>query len=239
MPKRLLFIHHSTGGNLIQKGKLRDLLYSKTDKVEFWDHGYNLFKNFSGTSSKSKFTKLMFRTGLSDKNGRMTGEDFQIQLSNNTPADFENIFCANYTKNETLKKIFEFDIIAFKNCFPATKIDSDEKLEKYKDNYNNMSEAFKTYPNKIFIAFTPPPLRKEMTKHEYSKRAKTFAKWLSTEWKKPKNVFVFDFFKLLSDKDGFLKKRYCSLIPLDSHPNTKANLDIAPEFVNLIIKLSK
>lgn len=236
MTKRLLFIHHSTGGNLIHKGNLRKTLYSKTINIEFWDHGYNLYAWLPLSILKLAANKLTFHTGLSDKNGNMTGKDFQIQLSNNNPADFEKIFCADPKTNATLASILEFDIIMFKNCFPATKITSDEQLARYKENYINMANSFSKLNNKTFIAFTPPPLRKELTRPEYARRAIKFSRWMTTEWVKPTSVLVFDFFSELSNEQGFLKQEYCTPIFIDSHPNNKANIEIAPNLVNFLIK---
>jgi len=233
--KRLLFIHHSTGGNLIHQGQLREILYAKTNELQFWDHGYNLNKYLLISILNIIGNKLTFHTGLSDANGKLTGKDFNIQLSNNNPGDFAKIFGENPKKDITLSKILEFDIIAFKNCFPATKIDTDEKLESYKNYYLGMGVYFSQYPEKVFIAFTPPPLRKEVSKPEYAKRAQVFAKWLTTEWEKPSNTYVFDFFSLLADDCGFLKQDYCSFLPIDSHPNKKANEEIAPVFVDFLI----
>ncbi len=237
MPKRLLFIHHSTGANLIHKGNLRKLLYAKTDRIEFWDHSYNVSENIPSSILKIVANKFTYKTGLSDKDGNILSKDFSIKLSNNDPGDFENIFCSAPT-NSTLQQILQFDIIAFKNCYPTTKMESDEKLERFKQNYNNMSNCFKQYPDKLFIAFTPPPLRQELTKPEYAKRATEFASWINNKWMKPSNVRVFDFFSLLADSNGYLKKEYCPILKIDSHPNKQANEKIASIFTNFLVQLN-
>lgn len=235
MSERLLFIHHSTGGNLIHQGNLREKLYTKTHDVEFWDHGYNLYPSLPKAILSIIANKLTFHTGLSNEQGKMLYKDFQIKLSNNDPADFENIFCK---ASKTLDKILEFDIIAFKNCFPTTKIETEEKLQRYKQHYINMGQVFANYPEKIFIPFTPLPLRKEVTQQEYAQRAKDFAYWMVNEWVKPDNVKVFDFFSELADTHGYLKKDYCPLLPIDSHPNKLANINCASAFVDFLLKLA-
>lgn len=47
--KRILFIHHSTGGNLIKEGNLRDEIEKLDPAVQLWDHNYNLFSDIHHT----------------------------------------------------------------------------------------------------------------------------------------------------------------------------------------------
>ncbi len=233
MKKRLLFIHHSTGGNLIHQGNLREKLYQQTTQIELWDHGYNLYKDIPRLLLNIIANKLTFHTGLSNDKGMMLFKDFNIKLGNNDPKDFEKLFC---TPSTTLDQILGFDIIAFKNCFPTTKIESDEKLRRYKNHYEQMAIAFEKLNDKIFIPFTPPPLRKEVTTTECAHRAKEFASWLATTWKRSSSVHVFDLFDTLADERGFLKSEYCPMIPIDSHPNKHANQLVADTLVSFLVK---
>src|SRR3989339_1226319 len=102
---RVLFIHHSTGGLLIFFGRLRKLLKEKNPDIEFWDHGYNLY---SPKELSYLFGPIMFRTGLSDGNGRMTGKDFNISISNNSPKEYAEIFSRD-PDDFTLKNILSFE----------------------------------------------------------------------------------------------------------------------------------
>ena len=226
---KVLFIHHSTGGLLIRFGRLRKLLKQQVPDVEFWDHGYNLYN--SRILSKI-LGPITFKTGLSDGQGRMTGKDFDIVISNNSPKEYADIFTG--TKDDpTLSNILKFDVIIFKNCFPTTKIETQEKLETFKKYYSTIIQALRKYPNK-FVVFSPPPLRSETTKPEWAKRARELANWLSRQT--AKNISIFNFFDLLSDKNGInvnmLKREYCSPIPIDSHPNIRANKEIGKSFVD-------
>ncbi|MCA9328136.1 hypothetical protein KC959_00030, partial [Candidatus Saccharibacteria bacterium] len=83
------------------------------------------------------------------------------------------------------------------------------------------------------IILTSPPLRPTSTSKENAARAKELASWLRRE-NFGNYVSVFDFFSLLSDDDGCLKKDYRRLIWLDNHPNKRAAKDIAPRFVEAI-----
>lgn len=229
LAQNILFIHHSTGGYLLQQGKVRELLLQKNKHLQLWDHGYNLDKDISRFPFLAQLT---FKTGLSNPLGKMTGHDFNLNIYNNSPISYLKIFkrqCAD----KTLISILKFDIIIFKNCYPTTKITSDKQLIKYQDYYKKIFANIIKHPKKLFIVFTPPPLRSEMSKPEYASRARELSKWMVDH--QSKNIKVFDFFDLLSDDTNTLKRQYCRLLPFDSHPNKLANQTIAPIFVDFII----
>ena len=227
---KVLFIHHSTGANLIQEGNIREIIRNKEPRIEFWDHSYNLYKYFSRFLSR-----FNYHTGLTDNKDRITNKDFNITLSNNSPKEFAEIFSRD-PKDETLKQILEFDIIAFKNCYGTTKIISDKQLHEFKSYYKVIRDSLVKYKDKKFILLTPPPLRKECTKKEYANRAKNLVSYLSSNEfiNKTSNLQVFDFFGLLADRNGMLKKEYSRFMSLDSHPNKFANKQIAPIFADYI-----
>lgn len=230
---KVLFIHHSTGGNLIKQGDLRGELNKISPNIEFWDHSYNLFPILP--KLVALFTNY---TGLSDAQGEMTGKHYNIVVSNNSPKEYAEIF-ARDPKDPTLKAVLSYDLIVFKNCFPTTKITSDQQLEEYKTYYVKIRESVGKYSNKKFILLTPPPLRKEVTTSENAKRAQELANWLNSDQFITSfgNLFVFDFFQLLADETGFLKSEYTPPIWLDSHPNKKANKTIVPIFAEFIANI--
>ena len=134
-------------------------------------------------------------------------------------------------------------MIIFKSCYPVTKIISDTQLNTYKKEYWKIAKVIGNYPDKLFIALTPPPLRSELTHPHYARRARLFSQWLlSKEFVgKRKNLVVFDLFNLLAEenspnaKANTLKENYCRRLSFDSHPNTRANQEIAPLFVDALI----
>ena len=151
---RILFIHHSTGGNLIKEGHLRTALRKINPSLELWDHNYNLFPIF--TRLLATFTHLR---GLSDSSGKYTGIDYQIVVSNNSPKEYADIF-SREASDPTLKSILSYDVIVFKNCYPTTRITSDEKLLEDISYYTNIRDAIKRFPEKQFVLLTPPPARR-------------------------------------------------------------------------------
>ena len=228
---RILFIHHSTGGNLIKEGGLRDEIKKLNSGVEFWDHSYNLFPMFP--KLVAKYTHLK---GLSDPQGKYTGKDYNIVLSNGSPKEYADIFGRD-PHDATLKSILSYDLIAFKNCYPTTRITSGRQLSEDIKFYDAIRDSLKKYKNNKFVILTPPPARSETTTAQNAQRAqKLVAHMASGNFITPApNVFIFDFFKLLSDGNGFLKKDYARKLFFDSHPNKKANKDIAPIFANFLV----
>lgn len=235
MHKKILFIHHSTGRNLIKEGNLRVQINKLDPRVEFWDHNYNLFPLF--TSFLAHTTHLR---GLSDNKGAVTGKDFNIVLSNNSPKEYAEIFSRD-SNDFTLKSILGYDIIAFKNCYPTTRIKSEEQLEEDILYFKIIQENIKKYPEKQFILVTPPPERKETTSGDNARRAKKLVAWLlSKEFTQGvSNLHIFDFFGVLADENGFLKQEYTRFISRDSHPNKKANETIAPLFAKYLVKIAQ
>lgn len=232
--KKILFIHHSTGGNLIKEGNLRSEIKKLDPTVEFWDHSYNLYKYFP--SLLSNFTH---HKGLSDSNGKITGIDYNIVLSNNSPKEYADIFSRD-PNDPTLKSILDYDIIAFKNCYPTTRIATNEQHEEDVKYYKIIRDSLKKYPNKKFIILTPPPAREETTNTEQATRAKKLIVFLNSKEfiDNSKNIYVFDFFTLLADENGYLKKEYSRIPPWDSHPSKKANLTVAPIFAKYLMEIT-
>ncbi len=230
---RVLFIHHSTGANIIKEGKLREKLAKLNPELELWDHSYNLYRYYPDF-----FSKYTYHTGLTDNNGIVTGRDYNIVLSNNSPKEYAEIFSRN-EQDTTLKEILSYDIIAFKNCYPTTKITTPEQFERYKQYYQTIAASLKKFSKHMFIVITPPPLREELTKEEYAYRARELVKWITSGKLShgSNNIFIFDLFGLLADNNGMLRRSYTRTLWLDSHPNAVANEKVATEFANTLVNL--
>ena len=48
----------------------------------------------------------------------------------------------------------QYDVIAFKSCFPTSNIQSDEQLADYKSYYLSIRDRMDEYPYKVFIVVT-------------------------------------------------------------------------------------
>jgi hypothetical protein len=233
---KVLFIHHSTGGNLLNQGRVREEINRPPSSIALWDHGYNLNKVLPSIIARIKF---LYRTGLSDPNGKPTGTDYNINLNNDNPSDYERIFTSP-SERETRCKILQFDVIIFKKCFPTSQIESDVKLDNFKMSYLKIREFIDKNPRRLFIIMTQPPLRSEVTSFGNASRSRNLAEWLKSDEYvgKRKNLRIFDFFGLLADEVGenknMLKREYASWLRIDSHPNRYANKMIAPVFSKFI-----
>lgn len=224
MNLRILFIHHSTGGNLIREGNLRQELRRILPEAELWDHNYNLFPIFP-----KFFATHTHLRGLSDQAGNYTGTDYRITIGNDSPSGYADIF-RRKPNDPMLSQILRYDCILFKNCYPTTRIGSDEKLSELIRLYTDIREHLIMYPSKLFVLMTPPPARRETTNTANAGRAIKLATFLtSPAFLSIHNLRVFDLFGNLSDHDGFLKREYTRAFPFDSHPNHDANSDIAPK----------
>ena len=125
------------------------------------------------------------------------------------------------------------DIVIIKSCYPNNTIDSDATLQQLKETYLEIAKSYLAKSKGKLLIMTTPPLRPIRTNSEHAKRAQTLAKWLSVQ-SFGKRVSVFDFYALLADDSGVLRKEYRRLLPWDNHPNNIASQSIAPKLASRI-----
>lgn len=217
----VIFLHHSTGRNLIRQGGVRERLTEAG--FQFWDHDYNY-------------------EGLIRPDGTRTGYSYGIPSDNTDPDGFARLFSQRLYPwpVNAFSGLMQHEIIAFKSCFPVSHIISDEQLAQYKAYYRQIREVMDRHPDRVFIVVTPPPLNPATTDAEAAARARTFANWLKSDEflaGRP-NVFTFDFFDLLAEGDpsasdsNMLRVAYRE--GRDSHPGALANQTIGPLFADFI-----
>jgi hypothetical protein len=207
-PVRLIFIHHSTGENWLSDSNgglgmaLRDNNYFVSDTNYDWG------PDSIGSSTDIGDWWLWFR-----------GPDSATYLS------------ALYAESEqhceysrlSISVSGENQIIMFKSCFPNSAlqgnindpvppIDSNplrgedsgseyHTVANAKGIYIDLLEYFKTRPDKLFVVITAPPL----TDPTYADNARAFNNWLVNDWLAGYtvgNVFVFDFYNVLTTNGG-------------------------------------
>ena len=213
---RVIFLHHSTGESLIEEGDVREGLTALGH--EFFDHGYN-------------------DDGLRLADGSYTGTHFDVPGDNTDPDGFAEIFAQplHDPPDNAFSHLMQYDVIAFKSCFPASNIGDDAQLAQYRSYYLSIRDRVDQYPGKLFIVLTPPPQVPNNSDAEEATRARAFANWLKSEEYRAgrSNVFVFDFFDILAGPDSFLRPEY-RVDEYDGHPNERANREIGPVFVDFI-----
>jgi len=218
----VIFLHHSTGQNLIEQGGVREAF--ATAGYDFWDHGYN-------------------DQGLTRPDGTAAGYSYNIPSDNTDPDGLARIFAQHVYELpvNALSGLFQHEVIAFKSCFPVSNIISDEQLETYKTYYLSMRDVMDQHPDKIFIIVTQPPLNPAATDAAAAARARALSEWLSSPeyLRGHPNVFCFDFFNYLAEDDpafpdyNMLKAAYRD--GTDSHPSMKASETIGPLFVDFVL----
>jgi hypothetical protein len=218
----VIFLHHSTGYNLIEQGGVREGLTEAG--YDFWDHDYNW-------------------EGLRRPDGTRTGYSYNIPDDNTDPDGLARIFAqrAYGLPLNAFSGLLQHEVIVFKSCFPVSHITSDEQLERYKSYYLAMRDVTDQHRGRIFIVVTPPPLNPAETDAKAAARARAFANWLKSDeyLDRHLNVFTFDFFNYLAEDDptspdyNMLRQEYRE--STDSHPNHLANEIIGPLFVDFIV----
>ena len=220
----VIFVHHSTGGNLIAQGQVRERLTEAG--YDFWDHDYNY-------------------PGLTLPDGTLVGYSYNIPDDNTDPDGLAALFEQKVYRLpvNALSALLQHQVIIFKSCFPVSDIRSEEQLETYQQYYLSIRDVIAQHPDRLFIAMTPPPLVPESTTPENAARAREFADWLvSDEYRAGvPNLAVFDFFDALAEDDpaspevNMLRAEYRPEAVGDSHPNELANQEVGPQFADFII----
>jgi hypothetical protein len=215
--RSVIFLHHSCGANLIEQGGVRERL---TDLgYEFYDHGYN-------------------GDGLVLADGTWTGTNFDVPGDNTDPDGYAAIFAQplDDPPDNTFSHLMEYDVIAFKSCFPVSNIQSDGQLAEYQSYYLSIRDRMDQYPDKIFIVVTEPPEIPNDTDAEAAARARTFTDWLASDeyLSGHPNVFTFNFFDLLADPSTNMLRAEYWTDEWDAHPNELANQTIGPQFADFI-----
>jgi hypothetical protein len=219
----IVFLHHSTGDNLIAQGALREQFTEAG--FAFWDHTYN-------------------EQGLRRPDGTPAGYSYSVPADNTDPDGLALIFGqpgAGLPLN-TLSGLLQHEVIVLKSCFaPANQIASDAQLSQHKDRYLGMRDAMDRHPDKLFVVATTPPLNPAETNAGEAARAAELARWLASDafHGGRANIVVFDLYSRLAEGDpaapdyGMLREEFRD--GADSHPNRTANEVIGPQFADFII----
>lgn len=225
--RNLIFLHHSTGRALIDEGKVRELFSRKG--YQFWDHDYN-FEGLvkpDGTRTHTHYDIPEVVSGA-DSGGNTDPEGLAVLFSQ----------AAHNPPDNAFSRLLQHRVIIFKSCFPNSAIKSGEMLERQQALYLKMRDVIDRHPDRLFILLTTPPLHPKMTNLSEATRARSLSQWLQSDvfLGGHPNLLVFDFFGLLADPGTHtLKTDYQPEGgQVDSHPNARANVFIAPRFVDFV-----
>ncbi len=257
---RLLFIHHSCGGQLLaDKG---DDIQVIPDTCIYKSHPNGgglrtlLQKNNYEVHEASYKSVIGARTDVCDWNAKFRDRMDDILRTDRQDDKYNDLSIKN-------------DIVMFKSCFPNSEVvadgkepgnpDSPEKtLANYKAAYSKLLGYFKSRPDTLFVVVTAPPVVKsvpsrtkefiknvmgsEDTIQAIGERVRRFNNWLKDTDKgwlagySEKNVAVFDYYDVLT---GHGKSDYL-LFPTkegrDSHPSTEGNGLAARQLISFLNK---
>lgn len=184
-PTRLIFIHHSVGGNWLAEGNgnlgnaLNTNNYYVSETNYGWDAqpGDNLGDRTNTDNWPEWFTD--------SKMPYVYGSDYHSAYSNNI---------ANPGG--------ENEIIMFKSCYPQSEVGT--SIDDEKTIYNSLLPYFAAHQDKLFVLITPPG-ETDVSSYQLTR---DLCNWLTDTdngWLKGytgKNVFAFDFYGVLSETDS-------------------------------------
>jgi hypothetical protein len=221
----IFFLHHSIGGDLVERGGVRAAMSAYASGFTFWDQGYRL----GGGQEPS---------GLRNASGTLQGTDYYagVVADGTDPVDLASLFT---TDNVVRSRILaNHQVIAFKSCYTAVEnLNNDAVLTEYKNYYLSMRSYFDSRQDKLFVVLTDPPT----VSGANGTRGRTFANWLQStaaggflEGSHP-NIVVFDLFNYLADGTTNLLRSDYVQDAGDSHPNEVADLYIGPIFARFLV----
>jgi len=255
-PLHLLFIHHSTGGQMLA------------------DHGPDVGKNCIYTSHPNGGG---LRKRLEQSNyivheasyGSFIGNDTDICHWNAKFRDHMDKILSCKNQDEFFSDGTRNSIVVFKSCFPNSWIDADgtgsgnpdscqHSTVNYMAAYRNLLAYFSSQPETLFIVMTAPPLAmpfqaraKVFVKHLLGRsdsldvagnRIRYFNNWLKDSkngWLSNYphvNIAVFDYYDTLTGHGKSDWSIYGSEGGRDSHPSSLGNSIAAEEFLSFLNK---
>jgi len=223
---KIIFLHHSTGGNIWGGG------------VSGW------FTTYNTTSSKSyQITERAYP--------KSTPYGW-----NNYPYDYWNIWVnhqgySQYLQEDTIELLASapqnYKVIIWKHCFPVSGISADtgspsissdyKTIENYQLQYNALKTKMRQFSDVRFIVWTGAALVAGATNLQSAQKALDFFNWVKNTWDEPDdNIFVWDFYALETEGTLYFLNDYAEGTT-DSHPDAEFSAAVAPYFCHRIIDI--
>lgn len=239
---KLIFIHHSTGENLLRDdyGGLGLALSQNNYFVSDTNYGWG-------------------PDAIGDRTDIPNWIDWFA--SDATPRYMDALFNESEQHSEYTRTVSdpggENEIILFKSCFPNSALEGNPDDRPDPDGwlsvghakyvYNEILPYFAFRPDKLFIVITAPTL----SDGTYADNARAFNNWLVNDWLAENNytlnnVAVFDFYNVLTDPDAhhrivngqvehILGGRNTLYYPSeDDHPSVQGSRKATEEFVPML-----
>jgi len=263
-PVKLIFIHHSTGGNWLADSN-PDGPYGGLGAA-LRDNNYYVSATNYGWGPLS----IGDRTDIPNWPEWFTGDNSNAILSALYEETGQNIMDYGSWPRLSMDPGGENEIILFKSCFPNSDLfgypddppytspnDFEFSVSNAKAVYSHLLDYFIIRQDKLFVVITAPPLLENeyspdyLEAHERAANARAFNNWLVNDWLSAyahNNVAVFDYFNLLTHPENHHRfvsgeiEHYTSPLSgdfafypsYDSHPNTVGHQKATAEFAPLL-----
>ena len=222
---KVVFLHHSTGGNIWNGG------------VPRWIDAYN----------GRKGTKYVV-TEIAYPHDPYPWENYpydywNIWVRHAGPQPFKG--------QETLEMLTpRYQVIVFKHCYPVSGLEPEsapdvtsraKTVASYKAQYAALKGKLRSFASTRFIVWTGAALTRGAMHGDYggsdetARRAKQFFDWVKSSWdEKGDNIFVFDFYALETEGALYMKDQFAAGAT-DPHPNEAFSRKVAPWFAQRIV----
>jgi len=211
---KLVFIHHSCGGNWLKDNNgglgiaLRDNNYFVSDTNYGWgpvpgdgsvpigsltDIGY-WWLWFRGPKSPEILDAVYAETGRHTAYSRLATDPG----GNNTIVLFKSCFPDSALKGNPQDPVPSIDANPLKGVDSGSDFHT---MANARGIYQDLLSCFRQHQDTLFVVITAPPL----TDSTYAGNARAFNQWLVSDWLKDypyKNVAVFDFYTVLTTNGG-------------------------------------
>ncbi|MBI4672551.1 MAG: hypothetical protein HY741_12910 [Chloroflexi bacterium] len=211
--QRLVFIHHSTGQNLLNDA-LRTQLNNNNYYVTETDYGWGPPDEDLG------YDTIGDHTDIGHWYNWFAGSHRDTYMNALYPNDMTE------GNNTVTDPGGENNIILFKSCFPnshiggnpndppttgANPLRGQDAYSEYltvgniKGIYNDLLPYLAARQDKLFVVITAPPLRRASTDAAHAANARAVNTWLVNDWLAAypyQNVVVFDFYNVLTSNGG-------------------------------------
>ena len=255
-PVKLIFIHHSCGGNW---------LADETPDIPSGGLGTALMNNnyyVSATNYDWGPDGIGNRTNIPDWPEWFTGPNSGTILAALYAETGQNLGGFGAWSRMATEPGGENEIIMFKSCFPNSDLygnpddpprsspNEQYTVENAKVIYNDLLTYFETRTDKMFIVITAPPLIESETTSDRAANARAFNNWMVRDWLDDyphNNVAVFDYFNVLTDPanhhrivNGQIEhvvgggSNFAYYPAGDSHPNSTGHRKATEEFIPLL-----
>ncbi len=219
---KLIFIHHSTGGNWLADAN-PDGPYGELGKTLMQNNYFVSATNYGwGPTLPGWDEPVGSYTDIIHWPMWFTGPDSSTILTELYHEFDQNIGeFGNYSRLADPDPGRENEIVIFKSCFPNSNLygnpddpagsepnDWEYTVGNAKAVYNNLLIYFATRQDKLFVAITAPPMAEydyaldpDITRAQRAANARAFNRWLVNDWLDGyahNNVAVFDYYNVLT-----------------------------------------